>query len=119
MAHGLARAGLAPASVRDVGTEIALGRERMLDLVALGDDLGGLRLAVDGACDRFLGGAIIVFLDFLVVGGFPMDEHADADEEIVGLVLGYDTFGDAIGRGLGHGVLRRAEHLHGLLLGLA
>ena len=47
-----------------------------------------------------------------------MDEHADADEEIVGLVLGYDAFGDAVGHGLGHGVLCRAEHLHGLLRAL-
>ena len=64
-----------------------LGRERMLDLVALGDHLGDLRLALDGARDRFLGGPVVVVLDLLVVGGFPVDEHADADEQIVGLVL--------------------------------
>ena len=59
----------------------------MLDLVALGDDLGHFRFAVDGSRDRFLGGAIIVVLDLLVVGGFPMDEYADANEEVVGFVL--------------------------------
>src|SRR4051812_18198286 len=95
-----------------------LSGERMLDLVALGDDLGHLRFAVDGSRDRFLGGAIIVVLDLLVVGGFPMDEHADANEEVVGFVLGNDTFRDAVGHSLRHRVLSGAEHLHGLLRSL-
>ena len=58
----------------------------MLDLVALCDDLGSRRLAIHGTCDRFLHGAIIVVLNLLVVGRIPMNEHADADEEVVGLV---------------------------------
>ena len=44
-----------------------------------------------------------------------MDENADADEEIVGLVLGNDSLGHAIGHCHGDGMLSRAEHLHGLL----
>ena len=59
----------------------------MLDLVALRDDLVHARLTRDGAGDRFLGGAIIVVLDLLVVGRFPMNEHADQAEQIVGFVL--------------------------------
>src|SRR5262249_11276052 len=64
----------------------ALGGEWMLDVVPLGDDLGGLRRARDRALDRFLHGLVVVFLDLLVVGRFPVDEHADADEEVVGFV---------------------------------
>src|SRR5262249_5325749 len=60
--------------------------KRVLDLIALGDDFGSLRTAVDGAFDRLLGGLVIVFLDLLVVGRIPVDEHADAAEQIVGFV---------------------------------
>src|SRR5689334_1691162 len=64
--------------VWDVPRSRDLRRERMLDLVALGDDLGDLRLARNGTRDGFLGGLVVVLLDLLVVGGVPVDEHADA-----------------------------------------
>ena len=87
----------------------------MFDLVALRDDLGGTRLALYRARNRFLHGAIIVVLNFLVVGRIPVNEDADADEEVVGLVLRDDALGHAVGDGLGDGMLGRPEHLHGLL----
>src|SRR5579863_7246169 len=85
-----------------------LWREGVLDLVALGDDFGRLRLAVDGAGDRFLGGAIVEVVDLLVVVRFPVDEHADADEEIVGFLHRDHTFRDAVSHRLADGVLRRS-----------
>ncbi len=94
---------------------VAGGGERMLDLVALRDHLRGLGLAGHRARERLLGGAIIVILDLLVIGRIPMDEHPDADEEIVRLGFRDDAFGDAVGDRLGHRMLRRPEHLHGLL----
>ena len=93
----------------------SVGAERMLHVVALLDDLGGLRLALDGARDGFLGRLIVVLLDLLVVVGFPMDEHADRDEQVIGLGERDHAFGDRIGDGLGDAGLRRAEHLNGLL----
>ena len=44
-----------------------------------------------------------------------MNEHADADEQVIGFVGRNHALGDAIGDGLGDGVLRGAEHLHRLL----
>ena len=82
--------------------------------VLLRGDFGRLRLALDGAGEGFLGGAIVEVLDLLVVLGFPVNEHADGDKEIVGLVGGDHAFGDGIGHSLGDGILGRAEHLHRL-----
>src|SRR5271168_1582393 len=65
---------------------------------AFGDDFGGRGLPADGARDRLLDRAIVEVLDLLVVAGFPMDEHADANEEIVGLVGGNHALGDSSGR---------------------
>ena len=39
--------------------------QRVLDPISLGDDFGNLGLAANGTRDRFLGGLIIVLLDFL------------------------------------------------------
>ena len=72
----------------------------MLDLVALGDHLSDLRLAVHGAGDGFLCCAIIEVLNLLIVGRLPVDENADTDEEIVGLILGNDFLGHAVGNRL-------------------
>src|SRR6516165_7722593 len=69
----------------------------MFDLIALGHDLSSLRLAVDRAGDRFLRCTIIEVLNFLVVSCFPVDENADTDEEIVGLILGNDSLSHAVG----------------------
>ena len=80
---------------------ISVGAERMLGGVALGDDLLRVRLAGDGALDRFLGRVVVVLLDLLVVLGFPMDEHADADEQVVGFPRRDRAVGDAIRHRLG------------------
>ncbi len=61
-----------------------VGGEGMLGVVALGDDFGGLRLALDGAGDGLLRGGVVVVLDLGVVRSVPVNEHADADEQIVG-----------------------------------
>src|SRR3954466_1722560 len=68
-------------------------RERVLDLVFLGKHFLRRWPVLDCPLDRFLRGAVIVFLDLGVVLGFPMDEHADADEQIVGLALRDRTVG--------------------------
>ena len=60
-----------------------LGSKRMLHLIALRNYFGNLGLSGHRARDRFLRGAIIEVLDLLVVGRFPMDEHADAAEQII------------------------------------
>src|SRR4029079_17726572 len=96
------------------GVMPSAGGERVVSGILLRCDLGGLRLAFDGAGEGFLGGAIVEVLDLLVVLGFPMDEHANGDEEIVGLVRRDDAFGDGVGNRLGHGVLSGAKHLHRL-----
>jgi len=65
----------------------------MLGVVALGDDFGGLRLTLDGAGDGFLRGGVVVILDLGVVAGVPVNEHADANEQIVGFRKRDDALG--------------------------
>src|SRR4029079_14585920 len=96
------------------GVMPSAGGERVVSGILLRRDLGGLRLAFDGAGEGFLGGAIVEVLDLLVVLGFPMDEYANGDEEIVGLVRRDDAFGDGVGNRLGHRMLSGAKHLHRL-----
>jgi len=60
----------------------------MLGVVALGDDFGGFRLALDGAGERFLRGGVVVILNLRVVAGVPVNEHADRDEQIVASSIG-------------------------------
>src|SRR5437660_7281265 len=91
-----------------------LGCERMLDLVALRHHLGSARLSLNGASDRFLGGAVVEILDFLVVVRFPMDENADTDEDIVSLGLGNHSLRYAICHRLRHRMLGRPKHLYRL-----
>src|SRR5260370_29558443 len=57
----------------------SIRRERMLDRVALANDLGSLRLVVDRAPDCFLRCPIVEVLDLPVVGRVSVDEHSDAD----------------------------------------
>lgn len=64
----------------------------MLNLVPLGSGFGGRGLAFDGALDSFLGGLVVVFLNLGVIIGFPMDEHADADEDVVCFIGRNDAF---------------------------
>ena len=52
----------------------------------IGNDFGCRRGALDGTLDRLLGCLVVVVLDLGVVLGFPVDEHADRDEQVVGLV---------------------------------
>ena len=53
----------------------------MFDYIAFHNDLGCVRVAIDSACNCFLGGTIIIILNFFIVGSIPMDEDADTDEE--------------------------------------
>jgi hypothetical protein len=67
------------------------------------------------ALNGLLGGLVVVVVDLLVVARFPVDEHADHDAVVVGLVARNHAALDRVDHGAGHGGLRRAEHLHGLL----
>ena len=53
-------------------------------------------------------------MNLLVVGRLPVNEDANAYEDVVGLILRNDALRHAVGDGLGNGMLRRAEHLQGL-----
>src|SRR5208283_4858952 len=75
---------------------ISVGGEGMLGGVALGHDLGRLRLALDGAGNGFLRGGVVIVLNLLVVLRIPMDEHADADEHVVGFRKRDHALGDAV-----------------------
>src|SRR5262245_2561996 len=87
----------------------------MLHLVALRDDLLWRWIARNRALNRFFGRLIVVILNLLVVGGIPMDEHADAYKKIIRLGRRDDTACDTVGNRLGDGTLRRAKHLDRLL----
>jgi len=87
---------------------------QLLRDIALGDDMGGCRLAVDRPRDGLFRGLIVEVLNLLVVLGVPMDEHADANEQIVGFAHGDNACRDTVGDSLADSMLSRAEHLHGL-----
>src|SRR5215470_17856797 len=110
-------AGTSPAMTPDRRFSIALTsrRERVLDLVALRHHFGSARLSLDGASDRFLSSTIVEILDFLVVVRFPMDENANADEDIVRLGLRNYALRNAIRHRLRDRVLGRPKHLYRLL----
>jgi len=72
------------------------------------------RLVGDGARDRLLGGLVVVVEDLLVVCGFPVDEHAADDAEVVDVPFADDALANRVDDAAGHGRLCRAEHLHGL-----
>jgi len=55
----------------------------VLGLVGLLQNLAGRRLVGDGALQGELRCLVVVLLDLLVVARFPVDEDADADEEVV------------------------------------
>src|SRR3984893_3266415 len=101
------------ASPRNFG-ETDLRGERMFDLIALRDNLARARFTFDGARDRFLNSLIVVLLNLFVVGRIPMDEYTDTDKQVVGFVGGDCAIGDPVRDRLGHRVLRRGGHLHGL-----
>src|SRR5438876_8769580 len=61
-------------------------RERMRRRLRLRDHLVDLRLALEGAFDRFLYRPIIVVEDLLVVLRFPVNEHTHQDAVVVHLV---------------------------------
>src|SRR5215470_14631428 len=114
MNQGKELRGVAPCPDHSTGAGRPVGilcREGMLDLVALCYDFGGLWLAGNRASNGFLGGAVIIVLDFLVVRCFPMNENADTHKQIVGLSLGDDAFRHAVGHRLAHRMLSWPEHL--------
>src|SRR5215210_7942152 len=96
------------------GFSPSTGSEGMVCRILLRGDLGRFGLALDGAANSLLGSAIVEVLDFLVVLGFPVDEHAHGHVEIVGLIGGNYALGHRIRDGFSDGILRRTEHLHRL-----
>ena len=82
--------------------------------VALGNNIGRGRLAAHRARDQFLRGLIVEVLNLLIVLGVPMNEHANADEEIVSFAYRDNARRDTVGDSLGDAMLGRSEHLHGL-----
>src|ERR1700746_3574090 len=87
----------------------------MFDYIAFRGDLRRLKITPASACNRFLGGAIIVILYLSVVGGIPMNEDANADEEVVGLISRNDALSHAISDRLSDSMLSWAKHLYRLL----
>ena len=87
----------------------------MFGCVFLAADFLGGGLVLHRAGDGEFGGFVVVFEDFFVVLGVPMDEHAADDAEFFALVLGNHALFDRIGDRLGDRELCGAEHLHGLL----
>src|SRR5579872_5164330 len=63
----------------------SLGRERVFRRVALAGDLIDLRLALHGAGDGQLGRLVVVLVDFDVILGHPVDEHAADDDKLLRL----------------------------------
>src|SRR5579871_3550549 len=61
-------------------------RKRMRDGTFLRHHFSRARLAADSALDGLARRLIVELLDLLVVLGLPVNEDADADEQIVGLV---------------------------------
>src|SRR5436190_2214978 len=74
-----------------------LWRERVLGRVFLGEDFVDLRFALHGPLNRQLGGLVVVLVDFRVILGLPVDEHAADDHQVFRLALGYDALGNAVG----------------------
>ena len=90
----------------------------MFDYIAFRGDLGSFWVSTDSACNRFLGGTIIVFLYFFVVGCIPMNENADTDKEVIGLIPRNDALLHAVSDSLSDSMLSWAEHLHPLIVTL-
>ena len=86
----------------------------MLSRLGLGNHVRSLGLAGNGALDGLFGGFIVVVMDLAVVFGFPMDEDANADEQVIGFGGGNGAIGNTVGHGLGHTGLGWAKHLNRL-----
>jgi hypothetical protein len=70
----------------------------VLDLIALSDDLCGIRSAVDRPSDGFLHCARVIVLNLFVVRGVPVNEHP-TDENVISFILKDDALRNAIGNG--------------------
>jgi serine/threonine-protein kinase len=92
----------------------SLRRERVFRRVLLRQNLVDFRLVFHGSLDGELGGLVVVLVNLAVVLGLPVDEHAADDDQVIDLGLADGPLRDAVGDGLGHGRLSRAEHLHRL-----
>ena len=73
------------------------------------------RIAFHRARDGFLRRRVVEVLNLLVVVGFPVDEHADADEQVISGRKRNDAFSDRVRNRLGDAMLRGAKHLNRLL----
>ncbi|CAG9261580.1 hypothetical protein PUN4_390020 [Paraburkholderia unamae] len=96
---------LSPRSVR---------RERMRHAAFLRHHFGRARFAVHRALDRLARGLVVVLLNLLVVLRLPVNEHAHAQEQVVGFGLRDRAVLHAVRHRERDRVLRRSEHLHGL-----
>lgn len=86
----------------------------MLGSVLLGQHVIDAGSVLHRVCDGHFGGLVVIREDLLVVGGFPVNEHAADNDQLFALVLGNDARFDGVSNGLGDGILSRAEHLDGL-----
>src|SRR5258706_13119596 len=87
----------------------------VLGRLRAGDHVSHGRFVAERARDRFLRRLVVVVVDLLVVRRLPVNEHADHDAQVVGLVLRDDAALDRINHRPGHGRLSRSEHLDRLL----
>ena len=76
----------------------------MLGRILLGNHLVGARLVLHRAGDGEQRGVVVVLENLLVIGGFPVDEHAADDAQLFGLILGDHTFGDRVGDRFGDAI---------------
>src|ERR687888_1960791 len=87
-----------PSSRRGIRFRLALhaGCERVARRLRGVEDRAHAGLVAQGARDRLLGGLVVVVEDLLVVGGFPVDEDAADDAEVVDVALADDALADRV-----------------------
>ena len=85
--------------IRRGGSVLHAAGERMARRLGRIGDRAHARLALQRARDRLLGRLVVVVEDLLVVRGFPVDEDADDDAEVVDVALGDDALADRVDDG--------------------
>ena len=73
----------------------------MLGAVLLRQDFIDLGFDVDGTFECQLGGFVVVLVDFLIVLGSRVNEHATDTDQLISSTLGDDSLGNTIGDCLG------------------
>ena len=97
------------------GNNLRLGIEGVFGAILLRQDFIDLRFDVDGTFEGQLGGFVVVLVDFLVVLGSRVNEHATDTDQFISSALGDDSLGNTIGDRFRHSCLGRAKHLHDLI----